>query len=331
MKERDLIKCIGSMAGSEESETLLRGIGDDCAVIRTTEDQVLLYTMDTLVESVHFDTGWHPPELLGRKAVSVNVSDIAAMGGTPLYILFSLGLPLEYDEEWAMKLCQGVVEGCKRYGCVLIGGDTVCSPQGVSLTLTVVGEAETQQVVYRHGARTEDIIFVTGPLGLAAGGLALCEQGNAGSDEFKQLVAAHLDPVARVKLGRELAKSGLVHAMMDLSDGLATDLAHICGRSGLGARIFQEQIPRDTTLEKAADKLNQDSMAWMIAGGEDYELLLTVSPLAVNELQDMVATSGFILYAVGKMIEGNGVQLVSGNGERTTTIDYLGFDHFSTS
>jgi len=328
MKERDLIKSISSMAGFGESETLLCGIGDDCAVVRKTEDQVLLYTMDTLVESVHFDTKWHPPELLGSKAVSVNVSDIAAMGGQPLYILFSLGLPLKFDEEWAVKLCKGVAKGCKRYGCVLIGGDTVCSPQGVSMTLTVVGEAKAQQVLYRHGARAGDIVFVSGPLGLAAGGLALYELESASSEEFKQLVAAHLDPVARVKLGRVLAESGLVHAMMDLSDGLATDLAHICTRSELGARIFQEQLPLDDTLEKAAEKLDQDSVEWMIAGGEDYELLLTVPPFAVNELQDVVATCGHVLYPVGRMIDGAGVQLVSGNGGKKTSVDYLGFDHF---
>lgn len=331
MKERDLIEAISSMADSEENDALLCGIGDDCAVVRKNEEQVMLYTMDTLIESVHFDTRWHPPKLLGRKAVSVNVSDIAAMGGAPRYVLFSLGLPQKFDEEWAEELCQGVAEGCKQYDCVLIGGDTVCSPQGVSLTLTAVGEAESRQVLYRHGARAGDIVFVSGPLGLAAGGLALCKQERADREEFKQLVKAHLDPVARVQLGRVLGASGLVHAMMDLSDGIATDLALICARSGLGAHIFQEQLPHDATLDKAAEKLHQDSLEWMIGGGEDYELLFTAPPVAVMELQDVAAACGHVVYPVGKMIDGNGVQLVAEDRGDTTCIDYLGFDHFMTA
>ena len=121
MKERELIRAIHEMTGSATGESLLCGIGDDCAVVRKTAERVLLYTMDTLVDSVHFDKRWHLPEQLGRKAVSVNVSDIAAMGGQPLHLLFSLGLPSNYEEDWAVKLCKGVAKGCKRYGCVLIG------------------------------------------------------------------------------------------------------------------------------------------------------------------------------------------------------------------
>ncbi len=329
MKERELIDAIHAMTGSETGESLLCGIGDDCAVVRKTMDQVLLYTMDTLVDSVHFDKRWHLPEQLGRKAVSVNVSDIAAMGGQPLHILFSLGLPSTYEEGWAVKLCQGVAEACKRYDCVLIGGDTVCSPCGVTLTLTVVGEAQADQVLYRHGAKAGDIVYVTGFLGLAAGGLELCKRDLCKEEQFKKLYDAHLDPVARVELGRLLAESGLVHAMMDLSDGLATDLAHICTRSKLGAKIYQQQLPLDPILENAASLLDHDPLAWMIAGGEDYELVLTAPPGAAKKLQGLMAQSNHILYPVGEMVEGNGVHLAAEDTGRTTTIDFLGFDHFN--
>lgn len=331
MKERELIKNIAFLSGSGENDDLLCGIGDDCAVVRKSGGRVLLYTMDTLVESVHFDSTWHPPELLGKKAVSVNVSDIAAMGGEPRYLLFSLGLPPGFDEQWALKLSRGVTEACRRYGCLLIGGDTVASPRGVSLTLTLTGEADEAQVLYRHGAQDGDVVYVSGPLGLAGGGLGLCRAGAGREEAFKRLYAAHLDPRARVELGRLLAGSGCVNAMMDLSDGLATDLAHICERSGLGARIIQERLPRDPDLEKAATLLGQDSLDWMIGSGEDYELLLTAPQSATEKLHEVVANSGHILYPVGTMVNGSGVQLLSeeGDTESPLSIEYHGFDHFS--
>jgi len=330
MNERELIRHIDAMAGLKNDQALLCGIGDDCAVVRKTDEQVLLYTMDTLIESVHFDLRWHPPELLGKKAVSVNVSDIAAMGGNPRYLLFSLGLPPNFDDEWALNLSTGVARACEQYDCLLIGGDTVSSPAGITLTLTVVGEARAEQVLYRHGARAGDSIYVSGPLGLAAAGLALCKGKMGREEEFKQLYEAHLDPRARVVLGKLLARSGLVNSMMDLSDGLATDLAHICERSGLGARILREQLPCDPVLEKAAVLLGRDSIDWMISGGEDYELLFTVPMGATERLQEVVANSGHVLYPVGKMFREKGIHLVTEEaGKRTTiAVDYRGFDHF---
>jgi thiamine-monophosphate kinase len=333
MKERELIDTIHSIIKPVKGASLLCGIGDDCAVVRKTNNIVLLYSIDTLVESVHFEKSWHPPELLGKKAVSVNVSDIAAMGGRPLYLLFSLGLPSGFDEDWAVRLSTGVAEGCRRYDCALIGGDTVKSPKGVVLTLSVIGEMEEKQVLYRHGAKAGDIIYVSGPLGLAAGGLALFRRKIAGDVEFSSLYDAHLDPVARVDLGRILAESGLVHAMMDLSDGLATDLSHICAQSRLGAKIFKEQLPADPALKKAAVLLDQESLHWMISGGEDFELLLTVAPRATKKLQEVMAKFGHFLYPVGKMIKGNGVLLVSAGLDgrpSEISIDFFGFDHFNS-
>ena len=331
MKERELIQRIDAMAGLNIDPALLCGIGDDCAVVGKTDELVLLYTMDTLIESVHFDLRWHPPDLLGQKAVSVNVSDIAAMGGQPRYLLFSLGLPPDFDDDWALSLSTGVGRACEQYGCLLIGGDTVSNPAGVSLTLTVIGEARAEQVLYRHKAQAGDRIYVSGPLGLAAAGLALCKGGIGREEEFKQLYGAHLDPGARVELGKLLARSGLVNSMMDLSDGLATDLAHICERSGLGARIFREQLPYLAVLEKAAALLGRDSLDWMIGGGEDYELLFTVPMSATEKLQEVVANSGHVLYPVGEMVRGKGINLFADDsGKRTATaIDYRGFDHFS--
>lgn len=332
MKERDLIAAISERAAPATKSSLLYGIGDDCAVTQKDNKNVLLYSMDTLIESVHFDCAWHPPELLGRKAVAVNVSDIAAMGGTPQFILFSLGLPPDFDENWVLKLSDGVVDGCNQYDCTLIGGDTVASPTGVSMSLTVIGEMTADLVLYRHGAEAGDIVYVSGPLGRAAAGLELLKRGMGGREEFGDFYRAHLDPNARTDLGKILSSSGLVHAMMDLSDGLATDLAHICRQSNLGAVLYQRQLPFDAVLEEAAALVDMESLKLIIGGGEDYELLLTVPPRATKKLQEVVALSGYLLYPVGRMTTGMGITLVqsdSQNNAQEIPIEFLGFDHFN--
>ena len=170
MTERDLIEQIRTLT-CNKGEGLVQGIGDDCAVVEKDQQHVWLLTMDTLVESVHFDCSWHPPYLLGRKAVSVNVSDIAAMGGRPVFALLSLGLPADFAPEWATELSRGINDACRHYGCLLIGGDTVCSPEKVTLTLTLIGETEKDRVLYRHTACPGDAIWVSGSLGYAAAGL----------------------------------------------------------------------------------------------------------------------------------------------------------------
>ncbi|MCI5165501.1 MAG: thiamine-phosphate kinase, partial [Candidatus Electrothrix sp. GM3_4] len=290
MTERDLIEQIRHLA-CHEGKGLVQGIGDDCAVVEKDRQNVWLLTLDTLIESVHFDCSWHPPYLLGRKAVSVNVSDIAAMGGKPIFALLSLGLPADFAPEWATELSKGINDACRQYGCLLIGGDTVCSPEKVSLTLTLIGEAKQDRVLYRHAACPGDIIWVSGSLGYAAAGLDCFRSGKvAGIDigvnirknigmstgypsELESCIKAHLDPEARVDLARALAQTGCVHAMMDLSDGLATDLSHLCKQSRVGATIEAEKLPGHRGLAPAASLLNKKRSDWMLAGGEDYELL----------------------------------------------------------
>jgi len=328
MKERELIQCLSSMAVGAKEEALLCGIGDDCAVVRSGEGRVLLYSMDTLQEGVHFDLSWHPLKQLGRKSVTVNVSDIAAMGGRPKYFLFSLGIPPGFADARALQLSEGVVEACALYDCQLIGGDTVASPAGLSLTLTVIGEAREGQVVYRHGAQLGDIVYVSGPLGLSAAGLALFQAGEGDLAGFSRLYRAHCDPLAQVALGQRLAKSGLVNAMMDLSDGLATDLAHLCARSGLGARIFRHALPLDDECEQAAALLGRESLEWMISGGEDYALLLTAPKDAKQQLLALGEQAGQTLYPLGEMVQGAGVELVDAEGY-ARSVSYRGFDHFS--
>lgn len=328
MNELELIEQIRQMSGCA-ADGLLLGIGDDCAVVEKGGGMVWLLTMDTLIESVHFRCGWHPPELLGRKAVAVNVSDIAAMGGKPLFVLLSLGLPAGFDPAWAKRLMQGLTAACREHGCLLIGGDTVCSPERVSLTLTVIGEMAQEQVLYRHGAKRGDTIFVSGPLGWSAAGLALLQAGKTLADaEWRQLILAHLEPQPRVALGQFLAQTGLVHAMMDMSDGLATDLAQICKASKVGAVIEAEMLPGGEELAAAAELLNEDALRWMISGGEDYELLFTAAEADGEQLRLAAAEQGWTIWPVGVIQAGRQVALRRG-GRIEENISFQGFDHFT--
>jgi len=344
MTERDLIEQIRNLA-CKKGEGLVQGIGDDCAVVAKDQQNVWLLTMDTLIESVHFDCSWHPPYLLGRKAVSVNVSDIAAMGGRPVFVLLSLGLPADFTPEWATELSRGINDACRQYGCLLIGGDTVCSPGKVSLTLTLIGETEKNRVLYRHGACPGDTVWVSGSLGYAAAGLDCFRSGKIGINagmptgypsELASCIKAHLDPEARVDLAGALARTGCVHAMMDLSDGLATDLSHLCQQSRVGARIEAGKLPGREGLAPAASLLNKKRrdgtiVDWMIAGGEDYELLFTADPKDSQAILDVAAGQGLRVSPVGTIRTGQGVSLRQGTarGDEEQHISFQGFDHFA--
>jgi len=337
MNERDVIASIVDQMPAVQDSDLLLAIGDDCAVVKKNNERVLLYSTDALIETIHFDLAWHPPFLLGRKAVSVNVSDVAAMGGQPRFLLFSLGLPRDFTDNWARELSRGVLSACNDYGCVLIGGDTVASPGGVTLGLTIVGEMQEGEVLYRSGARAGDMILVSGPLGSAAAGLALCRQDHGLKERFADFCQAHLNPRARVGLGRILAASGLVHAMMDLSDGLATDLAHICVASSSNAVLYRDRLPAHQNLQKAAELTDADPVQWMIAGGEDYELLVIADPAATKKLQERVAGTGHVLYPVGRITAGDEggevgkVWLAPSEHavhSSAVAVDFSGYDHF---
>ena len=331
MKERDLIERIHRLAGTN-GDQLLQGIGDDCAVIRKNRDMAWLLTMDTLLEGVHFDCNMHPPEQLAEKSLAVNISDIAAMGGKPLFVLLSLGLPRDFAEQWFERFSSGLAGALAEYGCLLVGGDTIASPQGIALTLTVVGEARRSEILYRSSARIGDTIWVSGPLGLSAAGFELLHSGSETSG-LESLVAAHLRPHARVDLGRQLARSGLVHAMMDISDGLATDLAHMMQASGVGAQIDADKLFVHPELQQAAELLNKDPLSWMLQGGEDYELLFSAAPEHREAIVRLAAGRGQQVFSVGSIVAGSGVMLLMSGNRKTDSceipVTFQGFDHFS--
>ncbi|MCL2458435.1 MAG: thiamine-phosphate kinase [Desulfobulbus sp.] len=331
MNERHIIDHIAALTDQKDAR-LIKGIGDDCAVVAKDGRLVWLLTMDTLIEGVHFDPAFHPPEKLGRKAVSVNVSDIGAMGGRPVFALLAVGMPKTFDPSWFQAFAKGLADGCREYGCLLIGGDTVASPQGFNCTLTVIGEAMTDRVIFRSGARPGDIVWVSGQLGLAAAGLELLRrQLDGAGDGFGPLLAKHLDPIARVDLGRILSESGVVHAMMDLSDGLATDLAHLCKQSGVGARIAAWDLPIPPVLIEAARLTGADPEQWAVSGGEDYELLFTAPAEAHDRLLELGRQCGLALTPIGAVVEGEGVVLLKRRDDgayEECEIAYRGFDHF---
>ncbi len=329
--ERDIIRHINGLAGSTANRQVIKGIGDDCAVLRKDDRSCFLVTTDTLVSGVHFDLAWHPPFLLGRKAGAVNLSDIAAMGGQPRFAFLNLALPGSAPA-WLDDFLAGFQQVLQEHDTHLVGGDTVKSPTDFSITVTIIGEAAESVVCYRSGAADGDLIFVSGCLGDAAAGLALCRSGNSGHDpgHWHQLLKAHLDPLPQVQLGKILAASGLVHAMMDISDGLATDLAHICAESRTGAEIFQKSLPVSEQLRAAAEKFQFPVLDWALKGGEDYHLLFTVPPGNEQGLRTLVREKmGREVFRIGNIIAGQGVFLADTLNRKE--ISYQGYDHFTAA
>lgn len=270
----------------------VRGIGDDCAVLRYPDTDVLVST-DLLLEGVHFDLTYVPLKHLGYKSVVVNLSDIYAMNGTPRQITVSLGISSRFAVEHIEQLYAGMRLACEEYGVDLVGGDTTASRQGLVISVTAIGDAPADKVVSRTGAKPTDLICVSGDLGAAYMGLQLLERekvAGKGIRDFvpdfagkEYLVERQLKPEARKDIVAELAKADIVPtSMMDVSDGLSSELLHICKESGVGCRIYEDRIPIDYQTAVMAEELGMNLVTAALNGGEDYELLFTV-PLSMHE------------------------------------------------
>ncbi|MBC8209270.1 MAG: thiamine-phosphate kinase [Desulfobulbaceae bacterium] len=325
VSERSLIEMIRATVVTD-APGLLQGIGDDCAVFESGSSPWLVST-DTLVDRVHFERSFHPPKLLGRKSMAVNLSDVAAMGGRPRFALLSLSLPPNLSSDWLNEYLAGVRDILGEYDCVLIGGDTVTSAE-LAFSVTVLGQSDAGPVLYRSEAGEGDIVMVSGPLGSSAAGLAILQRDGGGPQEdCSSLIAAHLDPIPQVQLGLELAASGFVTAMQDISDGLATDLAHICRESSVSALVHASQLPRLPELSVAAEYLNRTPLDWMLKGGEDYQLVFTVRAGLVPALQDILRKKGLpAVVEVGVIRSGSGVYLETGE-DQEQEITFQGFEH----
>ena len=263
----------------------IKGVGDDCAVI--SNDCETLITTDMLVEGVHFDLTYVPLKHLGYKSAIVNFSDIYAMNGTPKQILVSLAISKRFTVEHIEELYAGIKLACNIYGVDIVGGDTTTSRAGLTISITCVGIAPKNTIVYRNGAKNSDLICVSGDLGSAYMGLQLLEREKTASDnraDFipnfqgkEYLVERQLKPEARKNIIETLRKENITPtSMIDISDGLSSELLHICKQSNVGCRIYEDRIPIDYQTAVMAEELNMNLVTAALNGGEDYELLFTV-------------------------------------------------------
>lgn len=264
----------------------LKGVGDDAAVLDYSAKQVLV-TTDLLLEGVHFDLVYVPLKHLGYKAAVVNFSDIYAMNGRPKQITVSLGVSKRFSVEELELIYEGLALACKQYGVDLVGGDTSASLTGLTISITCIGEAEKDKIVYRNGAKPTDLVCVTGDLGSAYMGLQLLEREKiafSGNENVQPdfegmdyILQRQLKPEARKDIIEMLDKAGIIPtSMMDISDGLSSELMHICSQSSTGCRIYEDKIPINYQAAVMAEEINMNIVTAALNGGEDYELLFTV-------------------------------------------------------
>lgn len=330
--ELDIIRLFANSTGNKDTN-LIKGIGDDCAIIAPSTEKHWLITTDMLVEAVHFNSSSHPPYELGRKCIAVNISDIAAMGGEPKFALLSVSLPDSLGHEWIAEWSRGIDSVLKEFNCQLIGGDTV---RGEILTanITIIGDVEGNKAILRATAAAGETIFVSGHLGSAAAGLAVLQNMEELSKKARKLalpfIKQHLNPTPDVTCGKILRQSGMITAMQDISDGLATDLAHICLQSKISALIDETELPCHEDLSEMCKILGCKTTELQISGGEDYKLVFTVEQGRDDELINYVADNGGPpIYHIGKTVPGNGVFLVTDNGN--IDITFQGFEHRGSS
>jgi thiamine-monophosphate kinase len=310
MNEFEVIRCISGLLPQAPPEVLVP-IGDDCAVLRLG-DRTWAAASDMLVSGHHFKD-WAEPEDVGYKAVAVNVSDVAAMGGTPRFVLSSGGAP---DPETTLRCMRGVLEACEAFGVYPLGGDTTRAG-ALTVDVAILGELSTPPVL-RSGARPGDLLAVTGELGASTAGLLALESGASGQE---RLVRKHLRPEPRMEAGRAAARLG-AGAMIDLSDGLASDARHICERSGVGCRVDLDLLPVAGDTRGFVESLGRDPEALAATGGEDYELLISAPEQVLGALAGKVEVP---ITRIGEVTGDPEVVFLRG-GE---VVEHLsGWDHF---
>jgi len=326
--EFGLIDFIQKLA-ARQSPSVMIGIGDDAAALKIATSSILLATTDMLLEDVHFDLSFTDYYSLGWKSAAVNLSDIAAMGGIPRFCLTSLGIPSSVSVEQIKDFYRGFSAVLRIHRVVLVGGDTCLSREKLVVNVVVLGESKKIQIIARTGAEPGDGIFVTGTLGDSAAGLDLlrtrANSRKQGPWE-KKLTEKHLRPTPRVEWGIKIARSRCAHAMIDTSDGLSSDLAHICEKSGVGAQIYPEDLPCSRALHLAEDRLGKSPTQYALSGGEDYELLFTAPP----RYREKLKTLGVPLSEIGEITRSKKLLLVDRSGIKRPLVPN-GYDHFARS
>jgi thiamine-monophosphate kinase len=331
LTERALIESIRHRGAGRPASGVRVGIGDDCATLEPTAGSLLLATTDLLIEDVHFRRRYAEPADIGWKAIAVNLSDIASMGGLPRWALVALACPADTRPEEVAAFYDGMLALGAEHAVTVVGGDTSASPVGWIVNVTLLGETARPPLL-RSTARVGDVVAVTGALGRSAAGLAVLERPetpNVPAELLAETTEAHLRPRPRVKEGQWLGAAGGVSAMIDLSDGLATDLAHIAEESGVAGCVGLSRVPLDPSTRAVARALGRDPLPWATGGGEDYELLLTCEPSAFDRLADGLArATGTPLTAIGEITGGTGVRFLDADGR--IVVVGGGFEHFVT-
>jgi thiamine-monophosphate kinase len=298
---------------------VLKGIGDDSAVLRLPPDHQALVTTDFSLEGIHFRREWHAAESVGHRCLTRGLSDIAAMGGEPIAAFLSVALPRDLPQKWVDGFMHGLLKLATRVGVSLAGGDTAESPDGILADIVVLGSVPTGKAILRSGARPGDRVYVSGTLGGSAATLERMRakpKSKLNPPDF----AAHFFPEPRLRLGRALREKGIASAMIDISDGLSTDLAHICEESGVGAEIEKESIPR-AVIGKPAQEVD---LRFALHGGEDYELLFTVP----RGRRIPARIAGVPVTQIGHIIRGKKVFITTKSGE-VQELGASGWQHFA--
>jgi thiamine-monophosphate kinase len=310
------------------------GVGDDCAILDLNNDTLLLATSDSQVEGVHFTRHFSSPEQIGRKALSVNLSDIAAMGGEPHYALVSLILPANLSRSYIDTLYTGIRHEAAHYTTAIVGGNIASSGKAASLVIdiTLLGTIERGRAITRSGAHSGDTLMITGTLGDSAAGLytLLHPSARYPRDAQEALRTVHRTPQPRIRVGRILSQLGptIITAMLDVSDGLSGDLAHLCARSNVSARIDLAHLPLSPSIRTVAASIGYDPFSWALHGGEDYELLFTVSPGHEQKVIDAVhAATGISVTSIGTMLPSEAGMTVAYPDGREDVLEVRSWNH----
>lgn len=314
---------------------VIQGIGDDAAILRAPHKEALIASTDLAIEGVHFDLAFESFKDVGHRIAMANISDIAAMGGTPKYILVAMAIPSSYKVSDLRALYQGLKKPCQAYNISLVGGDTSSSKSGLFLCLTILGQAPPKRVLTRQGAKVGDKVYVTGTLGDSKAGLQILQHQakhkNAKADQpyEKFLKKRHLRPTPRLAVGQHLLKDGLAHAAIDVSDGLSGDIQHLCKASQVGVELWASHLPLSRQCQAYISTHFYSSIDFALAGGEDYELLFTVAPRNQGKVFDLAKILNTKMTCIGEIKPksfGLRLKLEGGNSRKISRQSY---DHFS--
>ena len=303
------------------SEHILRSIGDDAALVRPPRGSDLLLTTDALIEGVHFSRAWDSARDIGWKAIVANLSDIAAMNGAPLCAVVSLGLPARTPVAWTDDLYRGMRDAARAYSTPIVGGDTVRSPRDIMISVALVGCVRPLRSVMRFGARVGDLVYVTGELGTCAAALELLQNVKRGRSTRSAIFRKHRKPRPRFDVLEALRRAKIrPTAMIDISDGLISDLLHIGEQSGVGFELTAANIPILPALGTLAKARKRAITDWTLNSGEEYELLMTVAPRHARAMALLPSCT-----LIGRVVQGTGVTDMSSHGAR---LQPRGFEHF---